>query len=93
MSEEKPLFIPLKREFFEAFKNGTKTEEYRIYGPRWNEKTCRSGRKVVLSLGYGKKHRLTGVVEDFHCGIEPTYTEAWKKCYGDNPSHVAGHLH
>ena len=31
---EKPLFIPLKREFFEAFKAGQKVEEFRPEGPR-----------------------------------------------------------
>lgn len=60
-----PLFIPLKREFYEAFERGDKTEEYRLYGPRWNEKTCVVGRPVVLSLGYGKQHRMTGVISYF----------------------------
>lgn len=50
--DEKPLFIPLKREFFQAFKAGEKVEEYRPEGPRWNARTCRVGRPVVLSLGY-----------------------------------------
>ena len=31
----KPLFIPLKAEFFNAFERGEKTAEYRVYGPRW----------------------------------------------------------
>jgi hypothetical protein len=30
----KPLFIPLKAEFFEAFERGEKDTEYRVYGPR-----------------------------------------------------------
>jgi len=81
----KPLFIPLKREHFEAFKNGTKPgmEEFRPDGPRWNARTCPIGRPVVLSLGYGKAHRLTGRVAGFRTSKEPTQTEAWKKCYGD----------
>ncbi len=48
----RPLFIPLKRQWFEAFSDGSKTVEYRRYGPRWNERTCTPGRPVVLSLGY-----------------------------------------
>lgn len=40
MSEVKPLFIPLKKEYYEAFECGEKTVEYRAYGPWWNEKTC-----------------------------------------------------
>jgi hypothetical protein len=79
----KPLFIPLKTEFFEAFENGTKDTEYRVYGPRWNEKTCALGRDVVLSHGYGTKRRLRGVVVGFDVSITPTWTDAWRKCYGD----------
>lgn len=48
----KPLFVPLKTEWFRAFENGTKTTEYRLYGPRWNERTIFTGRPVTLSHGY-----------------------------------------
>lgn len=77
---EKPLFIPLKAKWFEAFENGDKDTEYRAYGPRWNETTCRPGRAVTLSYGYGKARRLSGVVKDFrvigpdeHPAIRETY--------------------
>jgi len=76
----KPLFIPLKTEYFEAFKAGTKTFEYRRYGPRWNERTCPVGRPVVLSKGYGKQHRLTGVVAEFRQRYMAT--NDWLDCYG-----------
>ena len=62
---EKPLFIPLKSEFYEQFKSGIKRIEYRLYGPRWNEKTCFLGRKVILSKGYGKKDRMTRIISEF----------------------------
>jgi hypothetical protein len=58
----KPLFVPLKSEYFDAFMAGIKTSEWRLYGPRWNERTCVPGREVILSKGYGKAHRLTGIV-------------------------------
>lgn len=58
----KPLFIPLKKEYFYAFKDGSKTKERRLYGKRWNFKTCPLGRDVVLSKGYGKYERLCGYV-------------------------------
>jgi hypothetical protein len=58
-----PLFIPLRAEHFEAFAAWEKTTEYRAYGPRWNERTCWPGRPVVLSLGYGKRHRLIATVK------------------------------
>ena len=77
---DKPLFIPLKREFYEAFKSGAKDTEYRRYGPRWNIKTCFMGRPVVLSLGYGKKNRMTGVVKAF--ALRYMDNKDWLKCYG-----------
>lgn len=79
----KPLFIPLRREFFEAFKTGQKLEEFRPEGPRWNARTCRIGRPVVLSLGYGKRERLAGQVVGYSARVEPTHTDAWRTCYGD----------
>lgn len=62
---EKPLFIPLKAKYFDAFASGDKDTEWRNYGPRWNEATCREGRRVILSRGYGKQSRLAGVVVGF----------------------------
>lgn len=61
----KPLFIPLKTEYFQAFQDGSKTEELRLYGPGWNEGTCFVGRAVVLSKGYGKQERLAGRISGF----------------------------
>jgi hypothetical protein len=63
--EAKPLFIPLKAEYYNDFATGMKTTEYRIYGPRWNERVCRPGRPVTLSLGYGKRNRLHGTIAAF----------------------------
>lgn len=62
---QKPLFIPLKAEYFEDFEAGRKTKEYRVCGTRWNERTCTPGREVTLSYGYGKKRRLKGVIKTF----------------------------
>ncbi|WP_347990273.1 hypothetical protein [Methylomonas sp. AM2-LC] len=61
----KPLFIPLRSEYYEQFASGTKREELRRYGPRWNEKTCAVGRAVVLSKGYGKQSRMSGKIWQF----------------------------
>lgn len=65
MSDEKALFVPLKRVWFEAFLRGIKGTEYRAYGPRWNEKVCRIGRLAVLSLGYSKHTRITRRIAAF----------------------------
>lgn len=62
---EKALFIPLKAEWYRKIESGEKDTEYRAYGPRWNEKHCRVGRPVTVSLGYGKQHRMMKVVSSF----------------------------
>ena len=62
---QRALFVPLKAQFFNAFADGSKNEELRRYGARWNERTCTVGRRVVLSKGYGRAHRLTGRIWKF----------------------------
>ncbi|OEU66228.1 MAG: hypothetical protein BA863_09175 [Desulfovibrio sp. S3730MH75] len=83
---EKPLFIPLKTEYYEAFISGDKREELRAYGPRWNEKTCRIGRAVLLSKGYGKQNRATTKVTGFKKQHGSTFgsrdRDAIKACFG-----------
>lgn len=76
----KPLFIPLRREWFESFRVGIKDTEYRPLGPRWNPKTCIVGRPVVLSLGYGKAHRLAGRITEFW--TSEALTPAFVSIYG-----------
>jgi hypothetical protein len=89
----KPLFIPLKTEYFEAFRDGRKATEFRIYGPRWNERTCVPGRGVVLSKGYGKRERLNGWIVSFRSstvyGLEQHAREAFLECYGREDVDVA----
>lgn len=64
-SGERPLFIPLQAQWFERIKSGEKRHEYRAYGPRWNERTCRVGRRVVCSRGYGKAQRIERTIASF----------------------------
>jgi hypothetical protein len=78
----KPLFIPLKAEYFEAFERGEKDVEYRKIGARWNYETCKPGRPVVLSYGYGKARRLLGVVTSFEVAECPYKLPGWVACYG-----------
>lgn len=83
----KPLFIPLKSIFFDAFKDGTKTRELRRYGPGWNERTCPPGRIVTLSRGYGKADRLTGTIAAFNKldpeKLIPSERDTFKEIYGN----------
>lgn len=82
----KPLFVPLKTEYYELFESGRKKAELRKYGPRWNEKTCAIGKPVILSKGYGKKHRIAGKIIDFKkkpvCDIDPINRRAMQAIYG-----------
>lgn len=72
------LVIPLRREHFRAFEDGSKQHEYRRYGPRWNEETCRVGLPATLSLGYGKSNRRTGVIAGFDKRHGSTFDEKAK---------------
>lgn len=77
---EKPLFVPLKEEWFRAFAEGQKLEEFRPEGPRWNAAACRVGRPVVLSCGYGVRRRLAGVVTGYRTvgpGAHPAIPEIY----------------
>lgn len=61
---DKPLFIPLNATYYDEFAAGIKTREYRFATGPWNLTNVYTGRRVTLSRGYGKKNRLTGVVEN-----------------------------
>ena len=82
----KPLFIPLKSEYYDQFLSGKKTEELRMYGARFNESTCPPGRNVILSKGYGKSNRLVGRIWKFkkqHGSLfGSTYKQSILDCYG-----------
>jgi len=83
---EKPLFIPLKGVHYDAFFLKAKNHEFRLYGPRWNERTCRPGRAVTLSRGYGKQQRMKGRVRDFSAISFYDLPTRWRRdilsCYG-----------
>lgn len=81
MSKSKPLFIPLKRKYYERFINGQKQNEMRLDGPRWNDKTCFPGREVILSLGYGKYDRVKGMIRDSWV-IEKCFNSDFVELYG-----------
>jgi hypothetical protein len=83
MTNEKPLFIPLRTEWFEQFERGEKDTEYRLYGKRWNERTCRIGRTATLSHGYGKARRMTKRVVGFRKLARSEAPEAAKQIFPD----------
>ena len=86
MELDRGLFIPLNREYYEDFRMGLKKTEYRKYGPRWNERTAYPGRRVTLSLGYGRAHRLFGtIVWSFKEETMP-WNKAFLGIYGNVPA-------
>lgn len=82
----KPLFIPLGSEDFESFKQGKKTQDFRINGQRWNATTCFAGRPVVLSKDYGKGGSMSGVISSFEAlpvdGLSVEHQAAVVKVFG-----------
>ncbi|HAS89195.1 MAG TPA: hypothetical protein DCS48_07805 [Desulfovibrio sp.] len=82
----KPLFIPLYTEYYDAFLRGDKKHELRMYGPRWNEKSCAVGRPALLSKGYGKQNRATSTVKSFSAKMGYELSEQDQKavlaCHG-----------
>lgn len=77
----RPLFVPLKSQYYEAFIDGSKDTEYRKYGKGWNERTCVVGRRVTISKGYGKQNRRTGTIVGFT--KRQMSSQAWIDCYGE----------
>jgi hypothetical protein len=73
----------MRGKFFDAFEDGSKDSEYRPFGPRWNVRTCAPGRRVVISRGYGKHRRRTGVIVGFHiCHRPARVLLGWSEVYG-----------
>lgn len=85
-SPDKPMFIPLKAEYYDAFLDGSKRYEYRLYGRGWNERVCRPGRAVTLSRGYGKQNRAGGRIRNFSAISFYDLPTRWRRalllCYG-----------
>jgi hypothetical protein len=78
------LYLPLKREYFEAIRDGRKPEEYRLCTSHWRKRLeGREFDQVVLTLGYpardDKARRLVCAWRGFtiktithpHFGTEP----------------------
>ena len=76
LGREIPLFVPLAKRWYLAFKAGTKRTEYRPAGiliskdgkerrSPWNADTCRVGRPAVIANGYQVSGRLEMVIESF----------------------------
>jgi hypothetical protein len=58
----KPIFIPLFREFYEAYIRGAKSFELRGVTPVFNSTRIKSGIDVIISCGYGHNHRRNALI-------------------------------
>ena len=66
----KVLRLPLKAEFFDAIKAGTKTEEFRLVTPYWTKRIERQEPDLIeLTRGYPK-------AGDLECHL----TRPWRGC-------------
>ena len=52
-SKEKTVYLVVKREYFDAIANGSKTSEYRQASPHWIDRIDDDVTDVVFQLGYG----------------------------------------
>ena len=77
-----PIFIPLKGEYYNAFKNGHKRIEYRRVGRQFTQANCFPGREVTLSLGYGTRNRMKGTVVRSWIEHHDRPTGPIADCYG-----------
>lgn len=54
--ESGALTLPLKAEYFDAIRDGTKLEEYRLVTPFWRKRfEGHTYRKIVLTKGYPER--------------------------------------
>lgn len=49
------LTLNVKREYFEAIKNGSKIEEYRIVTPYWSKRLAKDYDEIHILCGYPRK--------------------------------------
>lgn len=51
------LTLPLKAEYFDAIRDGTKLDEYRLVTPFWEKRLVgREYDRIVLTKGYPSRH-------------------------------------
>ena len=56
MENMKTLTLPLRREYFEAIRDGSKTQEFRLCTTYWNKRLIgKHYDRIVLTLGYPAK--------------------------------------
>lgn len=66
----KVLQLALRRKWFEAIRDGSKLEEYRLASPYWKRRLeGKTFDKVVLTLGYPPREDLSRRIESPWLGV------------------------
>ncbi len=91
------LILPLKREYFELIKNGSKQFEYRLFNDYWRKRIeGKNYDRIVLTLGYPRKddsdRRIVRVykkpevitIQHPHFGNEPVKVYSFDVSIGEN---------
>ena len=70
------LVLPLKREYFEAIRDGVKPEEFRLANEYWRKRLVgRTYDRIVLTLGYpSRDDTARRIVRPWRGFIEKTIT-------------------
>ena len=85
---EKVLFIPLKKEFYDAFKDGSKTWELRGNYGQFNACKVTVGQKARLARGYGYPRLLATVIEvQDYADLDDIPSDIWNETV---PPHLSG---
>lgn len=76
---DKVLFIPLKKEFYDAFKDGSKTWELRGNYGQFRASRITIGQKARLARGYGYPRLLATVMEvQDYAGLDDIPPDIWR---------------
>ena len=83
----KPLRLNLKREYWEAIKDGTKKEEYRLYTDYWTKRLKdKTFSHIEICLGYPKKGDQSRIIQRPWLGCEIKNIE--HKLFGEGAQKV-----
>ena len=78
----KPIFVALRSEHWNDFRDRRKSIEWRAWGARWNDRTIIPGMPIILAKGY-TRDRLHGVVVRVQRVSRPLAPDAALAIYPD----------
>ena len=83
---EDELEIKVFEKYFEQWIDRKKKYEMRIYGEKWNEKTCRVGKKAIIRCGSKGLSSVSGVISGFSvveaCDLPQSDQDTIKEIWG-----------